>query len=130
MTRELESRLDEIDELEERFRVLERVITDDRQSLEEEIRPPGRPRCGAEVVRVHFRQHVARRLHTWCPPKQKRLHVGREVTTYPRPPTTYDLPPTTYHLPPWNDFVGHNRESMMVCAESAIRFLIGYSHLK
>tara|TARA_B100000519_G_scaffold185595_1_gene180874 strand:+ start:692 stop:793 length:102 start_codon:yes stop_codon:yes gene_type:complete len=33
LTRELESRLDEIDELEERVRVLDRVITDDRQSL-------------------------------------------------------------------------------------------------
>lgn len=35
---ELESRLEELDELEERVRVLERVITDDRQSLAEEIR--------------------------------------------------------------------------------------------
>lgn len=38
LSNELERRLDEIDELEERVRVLERVITDDRQSLEEEIR--------------------------------------------------------------------------------------------
>ena len=35
---ELESRLAELDDLEERVRVLERVITDDRQSLAEEIR--------------------------------------------------------------------------------------------
>ena len=35
---ELESRLEELDDLEERVRVLERVITDDRQSLAEEIR--------------------------------------------------------------------------------------------
>ena len=35
---ELESRVEELEELEERVRVLERVITDDRQSLEYEIR--------------------------------------------------------------------------------------------
>ena len=37
LANKLERRLDEIDELEERASVLERVITDDRQSLNEEI---------------------------------------------------------------------------------------------